>query len=365
MSKDKFVTIAYMNIPFIGQVDRFTEFLGNSIQDYVIALGVFVVAVVIIKIIQVILLHRLAALAKKTKTDIDDTLIRVIRSLKPAFYYVFGLWIALQYVALSGAVDQFVNAILIIAVAYQVVTALHILIDYTFEKRAQKEGKEGKNAYRFLGNVIKWSLWIVAILAVLSNLGINITSLIAGLGIGGIAVALAMQNILSDLFSSFAIYFDKPFEVGDFIMVGENSGTVERIGIKTTRLRALQGEEIVISNKELTSARIQNMKKMEERRATFTLGVVYGTPIEKIKAIPQMIEEIFSTLPEGSARLERVHFSRLADSSINFETVYYIPTREYIEYMDTQQEINLKIMERFEKEKIEFAYPTQTVHVVK
>jgi len=340
-------------------------FIGNTIEAYSIALGVFVGFVIIFRLIQWGILKRLEVLAEKTKTDIDDTLVEVVRSLKPAFYYIIALYFGLQFLVFTELVEKIIDGAVFVVIAYQAVTALHILIDYTFKKKAERDGKDTQKAYRFLSNFIKWGLWIVAILAVVSNLGVNITSLVAGLGIGGLAVALAMQNILSDLFSSFAIYFDKPFEVGDFITVGEHSGTVEKIGIKTTRLRALQGEEIVISNKELTSARIQNLKKMKERRATFSLGILYETPIEKVKAVPQMVEEIFSEFKKGSARLDRVYFTKLADSALTFEIVFYIPTREYTDYLDIQQELNLKLLERFKKEKIEFAYPTQTVYVAK
>ena len=340
------------------------SFLGNTVGSYTIALGVFVGLVIAFRFLQWGILKRLEVLAQKTKTDIDDTLIEVVRSLKPAFYYVLALYFGLRSLSFPDVVDAIINGAVLVVVSYQIVTALHILIDYTFQKKAEREGKEAKKAYRFLSGVIKWGLWIVAILAVISNLGVNITSLIAGLGIGGLAVALAMQNILSDLFSSFAIYFDKPFEVGDYIVVGEHSGTVEKIGIKTTRLRALQGEEIVISNQELTSARIQNLKKMKERRAAFEFGILYETPLEKVKAVPLMVKEIFDELEGGKGRLDRVHFKTLADSSLTFEVIFYVPTREYSDYLDIQQELNLKLMERFKEEKIEFAYPTQTIYTV-
>jgi len=214
-----------------------------------------------------------------------------------------------------------------------------------------------------LNIIIKIILWIIGLLLILSNLGINITSLVAGLGIGGIAIALALQNILSDLFSSFAIYFDKPFKVGDFIIIGKDMGTVEQIGIKTTRLRALQGEQIVISNQELTSARIQNFKKLSERRVAFELGVVYGTPDDKMKKIPELIEKIIKETKD--TRFDRSHFKSFGDFALIFETVYYITSGEYLDYMNAQQEIGLKIKEKFSTEEIEFAYPTQTLFLNK
>jgi small-conductance mechanosensitive channel len=203
----------------------------------------------------------------------------------------------------------------------------------------------------------------VAGIFIMSNLGFDVTSLVAGLGIGGIAVALALQSVLSDVFSSFSIYFDKPFQAGDFIIVGQHMGIVKHIGIKSTRIQTLQGEELIISNKELTSARVQNFKKMEKRRITFTFGVTYQTPVKKLKKIPEMVKEIVAKIE--LADLDRVHFRKYGDFSLNFEVVYYVKIPDYGKYMDTQQEINLALKERFEKEGIEFAYPTQTIFLNK
>ena len=185
----------------------------------------------------------------------------------------------------------------------------------------------------------------------------------AGLGIGGIAIAFALQNILSDIFASFSIYFDKPFKVDDFIIIGDDKGVVKKIGIKSTRIQTLQGEELVISNKELTESRVHNYKKMERRRIVFVFGVTYETPTEKVKKIPSIIKDIIEKTE--LADIDRVHFKEFADFSLNFEVVYYLKTSDYAEYMDTQQEINLAMKEHFEKEQIEFAYPTQTVFVHK
>ena len=206
-------------------------------------------------------------------------------------------------------------------------------------------------------------LWAIGLLLILSNLGIDVTSLIAGLGIGGIAIAFALQNILSDLFGSFSIYFDKPFKIGDFIVAGAHSGVVEKIGIKTTRLRALQGEEIVISNTELTSARVQNFKKMEKRRIVSSFGILYETPIEKIKNVKQIVKNIFDSLE--NTELGRIHFKELGDFSLNFEVVYNITTGDYDVYMDAQEKFNFALVEAFEKEGIGFAYPTQKVFLDK
>jgi small-conductance mechanosensitive channel len=204
-------------------------------------------------------------------------------------------------------------------------------------------------------------VWVGALLFLLDNLGFKITTVMAGLGIGGVAVALASQAVLADFFSYLAILFDKPFEVGDFIILGDFMGTVEHVGIKTTRIRSLGGEQLVFSNVDLTSSRLKNYKRMELRRVPFQLGVTYDTSLEKLKAIPRWIKEIIEKTP--GARFDRAHFAAFGDFSLTLETVYYVLSADYNVYMDTQQQINFAIKEVFEREGVEFAYPTQTVLV--
>lgn len=198
---------------------------------------------------------------------------------------------------------------------------------------------------------------------ILANMGYNVTSLIAGLGIGGIAIGLALQNILGDLFSSLAIYFDKPFKVGDFVIVDQYMGTVKHVGVKTTRIEALQGEEIVVSNSDLTNSRIQNFGVMQRRRIAFNFGVTYDTSAEKLKAIPGWVKKIIDDIE--ITEYDRSNFKGFGDSSLDFENVYYLNSGDYNEYMNTQEEINLAIVQKFEEEGVEMAFPTQTVHVKK
>jgi small-conductance mechanosensitive channel len=337
---------------------------GNSLVVYVKTLVLFAFFIVVFKIFQFLILKKLESLAKITKTDIDDILIEVVRSVRPTFYSFIAFYLAIQFLVLSDIVSKAVGIILVIWVFYQVIASVQILINKLIEKKMESgENATTRSALNLLGQLAKGALWAMGILMILSNLGVNVSSLIAGLGIGGIAIAFALQNILGDLFSSFALYFDKPFEVGDFILVGSDMGTVEKIGIKTTRLRALQGEELVISNRELTSARVQNYKKMEERRIVFAFGVTYQTPTEKLKEIPSTVKHIIESL--AYTRFDRAHFKSFGDSALNFEVVYYIETSEYAKYMDAQQNINLKLAEAFEKDGIDFAYPTQTIYLEK
>ncbi len=338
------------------------EFYHNTLGGYLFSLVLFVVFIIIFGIFQKIILHHFEKLAKKTKTDLDDTFIEIIKKIKPPFYSFLAFWLAVKAITLGDFLVKAINAVLIIWIVYLIIEAIQIVLDYWLKKKSEQENI-AKSQASLVGKIIKWILWSFGMLLVLDNLGVNITSLVAGLGIGGIAVALAVQNVLGDLFSSFAIFFDKPFVEGDFIIVGDEMGTVEKIGIKTTRLRSLQGEEIIISNRELTSARIHNFKRMKERRIVFSFGVVYGTSQEKMKKIPDIIREIFKKI--DLARLDRVHFKEFADSALMFEVVYYVSVPDYLAYMDTNQDILLSIKDEFEKENIEMAYPTQTIYIAK
>lgn len=230
------------------------------------------------------------------------------------------------------------------------------------ERKLKEEGDAASaTTLQALTLIIKVVLWVVAAFLILENLGIRVGSLIAGLGIAGIAVALAAQNILGDLFASLSIVVDKPFVVGDFIIFGDYLGIVESIGLKTTRIRSLFGEQIVVSNADLLRERIRNYKRMKERRAVFTFGVVYDTPPEKLAAIPQMVQEIIDSLP--GTRFDRAHFKEFGAYSLNFEVVYWLTTPDYSVYMDTQQAINLTLVRCFQAEGIRFALPTQTVYL--
>ncbi len=356
-----------VNIALIKNLFSSNEFLKkeiyhNTVGGYFFSLALFFVFLVVFGIFQKLVLRHFEKLAKKTKTDIDDTFIEIIKKIKPPFYSFLAFWLAVKSLTIGDFLTKVINAILIIWIVYLVIEAVQIILDYWLKKKSKQEHIASARA-SLVGKIIKWILWSFGLLLVLDNLGVNITSLVAGLGIGGIAVALAVQNVLGDLFSSFAIFFDKPFVEGDFIVVGNEMGTVEKIGIKTTRLRSLQGEEIVVSNRELTSATIHNFKRMQERRIVFNIGVVYGTSQEKMKKIPQIIKEIFKKI--NLARLDRVHFKEFADSALVFEIVYYVSVPDYNAYMDTNQEILLSIKEKFEKEGIEMAYPTQTIYLAK
>ncbi|MCH7491970.1 mechanosensitive ion channel family protein [Patescibacteria group bacterium] len=338
--------------------------LENSYKDFLMAAILLLVLIIIFKVFQSIAIYRLGKLAGETKTDIDDTAIEIFKTIKPPFFIFFAFYLAFRTLTFPDAAVKVISSLLIAWVIFLSIKAVQILIDYLFKSKFHDEGNAGtQSAVKAVSLISKIILWSIGFILILSNLGINVTSLVAGLGVGGIAIALAMQNILSDLFSSFAIYFDKPFSVGDFIVVGDKKGTVEKIGIKTTRLKALQGEELVISNQELTNAQIQNFKKMNERRINFSIGLTYDTSTEKLKKVPEMIKKIIEST-EG-ARFDRVHFKEFGDFSLNFEIVYFIKSSDFQKYMNVQQSINFEIKSIFEKEGITMAFPTQTIEIAK
>jgi small-conductance mechanosensitive channel len=338
------------------------EVSGNTVQAYAEAL-VFTLAIVLgLEVIQKIVIARLERMAEKTESKLDDYIIGLLSRLGLPIYVFIGLYLATRSLALSPTVDRLINVAFVIFLTIKAVQVLQGIITYLIARSYLKMRAKDPNrdtVIRNLSLAVGIVLWLAGVVFVLDNLGIKITGLVAGLGIGGIAVALAAQSVLEDAFSSFSIFLDRPFEVGDFIIVGDLLGVVEHVGFKTTRIRSLHGEQLVFSNKDLTSSRIRNYKKMKERRVAFTIGAVYQTPLSKMQKIPRLVEEIFGTVDR--ARFDRAHFKSFGDFSLDIEIVYYVLSADYNKYMDTQQEINFKIMEAFEREGIEFAYPTQTL----
>ncbi|MBU0767134.1 mechanosensitive ion channel family protein [Patescibacteria group bacterium] len=349
--------------------DILTKQIGpNTVQDLLIALVTFLVAYIVLTIIWKFLLNRVQTIAKKTKFKLDDVIVDVLEGVGGLFYIAVALFIAVQSLSLSPVITVIVKGIFLIAVTYEVIKLTERVINFFVLRgmHARSGGattEEKQKVSGIFSIFIKITLWSFGLLLILSNLGFNITSLVAGLGIGGLAISLALQSVLTDVFSSLSIAIDKPFREGDFIVVGTDKGTVKHIGIKTTRLQSLQGEEIVISNTELTTARVQNFRKLEKRRIVFKIGVKYSTSTDKLKKIPEIVEKCIESA--GKTELDRVHFMEFGDFSLNYEIVYFIGSKEYVDYMDAQQKMNLAILEEFEKEGIEMAFPTQTVYIEK
>lgn len=343
------------------------SYAGNTIQEYLIALGIFAVIVLAFKLFKYGIIHKLEKLSKKTNNGIDDLVIGVIASITWPFYVILAVYIAIRWITLPDIVDRVFYYVILIVVVYYIVKAVNSIVKSVakgyIEKRETEDENPDTSVIKLLANIVKALVWLAAVLVILQNFGVNITTLIAGIGVGGIAIAFALQKVLEDIFASISIYFDKPFKPGDFIVIGTDSGTVEQIGVKSTRIKTLQGEELVVSNRELTSARVRNFKKMDDRRVVFTLGVTYDTPVKKMRKIPDMIAKVFDKVPLGT--LDRCHFKTFNASSLDFEIVYHVGSTDYDDYMNTQQELNFLIKQAFDKAKIEFAFPTQTIYVQK
>jgi small-conductance mechanosensitive channel len=337
----------------------------NTLYDYLIAAGIFVVGLSVIYLFKKYVLSRLKKWAATVETSIDTFLIAVTdKSLIPIIYFAI-FFMSLHTLTLTEAFKHGLNSLAMILVTFFVVRAAIAAVNFGLHSYLKKstDVEGGEKKLKGVHGLINFAIWMIALLFLLDNLGVKISAVVAGLGIGGIAVALASQAILGDLFSYFVIFFDKPFEVGDFVIIGDKMGVVEHIGIKTTRIRALGGEQMVFSNTDLTNARVHNYKKMEERRVEFKLGVVYDTTADKLRAIPKIVQAAVEKL-EGT-KFDRGHFFAYGNFSLNFEFVYYVTGADYNIYMDIQQDINLTIFEAFAAEGIEFAFPTQTIYMAK
>ncbi len=355
-----------MDLTFLNEL----HFWGNSGKAYVIALLIFVIGLVFFKVFSLVVLSRFQKIAKKTKTDIDDFFLTIFKNIKPPFYCFVSFYVAVLSLSFSPLVDKVIfGAFIIITVAQAVLTSQK-LVDFVVAKKFIKQDddkddgdrKSREAIMKLIGQLLKYGIAFVGILLILSNLGVDVTSLIAGMGIGGIAIALAIQSVLGDMFASFSIFMDKPFKVGQFIAISpEEKGTVEKIGIKTTRIRTQQGQQLILSNKKLTEATIQNYKRMEKRRVAYDIGVAYETPLEKLKKIPEIVKEIIKKQKNVEEDSVNVRFMTYGDFSLNFSIIYILEKPDFKSYAKVQEAINYEIFEVFQKEGIEFAYPTQNI----
>ncbi len=349
-------------------LDLTTLYYGNELGAWIVAIAVGIAVFVALYVVRRAIGRRLHSADVNLRNDWAEAIyVSVIRGgTWLPIILVCAIYTATYFLDLERALDTLVDRIVVIALLLQAALWGTRLVtvavrEYTQKRRAVDPSSA--SGIHIVSVITRGALWAVATLLILDNLGINITALVAGLGVGGIAVALAAQNILGDLFSSLSIVLDKPFEAGDFIIFGAEMGTIERIGVKTTRVRSLTGEEIVVSNSDLLSVRIRNYRRMNERRGQFLLGIEYGTSADKLERIPGLIRDIIDRHPY--TRFDRSHFKEYGDFSLNFETVYYVKSREYLVYADTAQDINLAIYRAFAEEGIKFAFPTQTLHLIR
>lgn len=340
-------------------------YFNNTVQQYLLALGSVAVGMLILRVFRKRILGWLERLAKTTKTNIDDYLINAFRRFGLPILNFTIFYFCLESLTLSEKSDKYLNGAFSVVIVFYVVrlistTTLKVLEGFVMQ---QEDGEAKMKQLDGIMLLLNFVLWGIGALFLFNNLGYDVTAIIAGLGIGGIAIALASQNILGDLFNYFVIFFDRPFEINDFIVVGDKKGTVEYIGIKTTRLKSLSGEQLVFSNTDLTGSRIHNYKRMQRRRIAFTLGVVYETSLAQLKEIPVIIKKVIDE--QEDATLDRVHFLTYGDFSLQYEIIYFVESADYNRYADVQQAINLEIFRAFKENKIDFAYPSQTIFLAK
>lgn len=350
----------------IGQIELLkTQYLGIALGAWLsfALISIFVFAALLW--VRRILSARLGPLAARTASTVDDLLVELIRATNSGFLLAASLYIGSFGLRLGAHTQSTIGTLTAIAFLFQVGLWGNRVTDHVIGRMARREDATTDDnlltALGALGFLARVALWSTIALVMMSSLHINVTALVAGLGVGGVAVALALQNILGDLFASLSIILDKPFAVGHFIVVDDLAGTVEHVGIKSTRIRSLSGEEIVLSNGDLLKSRIHNYRKLYERRVLFSFGVTYNTPYEKLTRIPAAVREIVE--PLSKTRFDRAHFKEYGESSLNFEVVYYVLDPDYNVFMDIQQAINLGLFQRFAQERIEFAYPTRTLYM--
>ena len=339
------------------------EFWNNTTKDYLIAMGIIVIGILIVRIFKKTLLQKLKSLTEKTSTNFDDYLVEAIEKFVIPALYISIVFFGIRTLTISdGFRTILANAQKVILAYYivRLVSSVLILLLKTWV-REQENGEEKVKQIGGIILIINVLIWGLGILFLFDNLGYDVTAIVTGMGIGGIAVALAAQNILGDLFNYFVIFFDRPIEIGDFIVIDDKNGVVEKIGIKTTRVKTLSGEQLVIANSDLTSSRIHNYKKMQRRRILFGVGVSYETSNEDLKRIPGILKEIVNH--QQPITFDRAHFKEFGDSSLNFEVVYYIEDAAYNTYMDIQQQINFEIFDKFQNMGISIAFPTRTLYL--
>lgn len=344
-----------------------TVVFGAPVLAWAIAAGVTAALWLVLRLLVNFARGRLVKWAAATKTEWDDILVHPLQRTSSLFLLAVAIFAATLIVTdLPARLGQVMGKVLVVALILQAGVWLSAAVArWVTSYRERKLSTDAASVTTVMAGafLIRLVLWSLVLLLVMANLGIEIAPLVAGLGVGGIAIALAVQSILSDLFASLSIVLDKPFVIGDFITVDTYRGVVEHVGLKTTRIRSLTGEQLVFANNDLLSSRLRNYGRMQERRVNFAIGVTYQTERAKLAAIPALIRAVIAA--EDKTRFDRSHLKEYGDFAIIYESVYYVLSSDYNEYMDIQQAINLGIHDAFTREGIEFAYPTQTLFVNK
>lgn len=349
-------------LQFVNSLERLI--LGNPISDWLAAAGVALGVAVALLIIKYFVGRRLATIAARTSSQLDDLVVDLIERTRLYFIVALAIRAGSPLLTFPPAIHEAIRDLTTIAVLLQLARwatgLIHFWLARWARSRAGGDERATSATFKAIGAIAQVVVWLVVILLALKNVwGFDITALVTGLGVGGIAVALAVQNILGDAFAALSIVLDKPFDIGDTIAVDTFVGQVEHIGLKTTRIRALGGEQVIFANSELLKSRVRNLRRMMERRIVFTIGATYDTPPDLVAQVPTIIRTIIEGTP--NTRFDRAHFARYMDSSLEFEAVYYVTSPEYVVYMDAHHAINLALLREFNGRGISFAFPTRTI----
>ena len=342
-----------------------TQILGLALIDWLELAGITIGLTLALMFVRRVFFGRISAMAAKTNNRIDDVIAELLHGLRTFFLFVVSFYVAVEFIATDAPAIPFLLRVVFIGLFIQLGLSGSDLIRvsakwYVESKNNEPSQVTAANAMVMVGKLV---LWVLIVLLILDNFGFDVTALVAGLGIGGIAIALAVQNVLADLLAYVSIVADQPFVFGDFLVIGDYSGTVEHIGLKTTRIRSLSGEQIVVSNNDLLGSRVRNYGRMNERRALFTIGVTYDTSHEVLQSLTSKLKAAVEA--QDNTRFDRAHLKSFGASSIDFEIVYYMVVPDYASYMDTQEAINLHIHDVFTREGVDFAFPTQTLYIEK
>ena len=339
-------------------------YFNNTVKEYMIAAGTFAVVLAVFLIGRNLLVGRLRWLAQQTETHFDDLFVDLLEMIRNPECYILAFYAATRPLVVPTWLDRAFHAVVILAVTFRIATMIQRVVRFAIEEGVMRH-HEQDTAYihtsKTLNYVTSFIVWACAVLFALSNLGFNISSMIAGLGIGGIAVALAAQAVLGDLFAAIALYLDRPFVIGDAITFNDTTGEVEQIGFKTTRIRAVGGELLIIPNSQLASAKIQNWRHLAKRRVVQVYNAAYGTPPEKLAKLPGQIAQLIEQAGGGKTKTDRVHLKSLSSWSIDIEAVYFVLSADYGDHMDIQQRLHLAVLDLFAKEGIQIPFPTQSV----
>lgn len=338
------------------------ELGGNPLWRWLVAVLGASAVFGIVWVLKRVIIRRIVDWATRTRTDLDDVVVSPAKATSWLLVGVLSAVAGAQVLALSDRPRHVLSIVTLIVVALQLGTWAQAVGRAAIEAWGRRQQREGSaTVVAGLRFAVRTAVWTLVLLVVLANLGVRIDALLAGLGVGGVAAALAVQNVLGDVFASLAVYFDRPFDLGDFVVVDDVSGTVEVIGVRSTQIRALSGEQIVFPNAKLAASVIRNYRRMTERRVVLSIGVTYGTPVAKLREAAKLVRAAIEA--EEGVRFERAHIKGFGAFSLDIEAIYHVLSREYGVFMDRQQEINLRIIESFERDGLDFAFPTQTLHV--